>query len=78
MPFLSAWNGSDDSMVEFVSRHGLTFTNVRDGDGSLFARFGVPYQPAFALVAADGSVQVEQGAIGQDDLVARLEQLVTA
>ena len=42
-------------MQGFVSKYGLNFTNLNDSDGSLWARFGVPWQPAYLFVRPDGS-----------------------
>lgn len=62
-------------MQAFVDRHGLTFPNLRDDRGEIFARFGVPYQPAWAFVAADGSFDVSLGALSGDQLEALLAGL---
>ena len=72
-----AWNGSTESMGEFVDRHGITFTTLVDDDGSLFAHFGVPAQPAFVFVGADGSVDGMLGSMGDDELSERLEALAS-
>jgi peroxiredoxin len=70
-----AWFGNDASYQAFVERHGLTFDNLIDPTGELFARFGVPAQPAWAFVAADGTVATVLGALGEDQIVARLRRL---
>lgn len=62
-------------MQEFVDRHGLTFPNLRDDDGSVFVRFGVFGQPAWAFVDADGNVEPVFGALSDADLTARLAEL---
>jgi peroxiredoxin len=36
-----AWNGSEQSMQEFVDKHQLTFPNIKDNDGLVFAQFDV-------------------------------------
>jgi thiol-disulfide isomerase/thioredoxin len=43
------------AMQNFVSRYNLNFTNLNDSDGSLWARYGVPWQPAYVFYRADGS-----------------------
>jgi thiol-disulfide isomerase/thioredoxin len=43
------------SMQAFVSKYNLNFTNLNDADGSLWARFNVPWQPAYLFYRADGS-----------------------
>lgn len=58
-----AWVGDDDSFQEFIDRHGLTFPQISDDPGDVFARFEVPGQPAFAVVGADGEVQQIIGAV---------------
>ncbi len=50
-------------MQDFVQRHGITFPNVIDGNGDLFARFSVPVQPAWVFVAADGTADTNLGAL---------------
>jgi len=42
-------------MQGFVSKYNLNFTNLNDADGSLWARFGVPWQPAYLFFRPDGS-----------------------
>lgn len=63
-----AWLGDDASMVDFVERHGLTFPSARDGSGDLFARFGVPAQPAWVFVDAAGTAEVRLGAMEREEL----------
>lgn len=52
-----AWNSSEDEFQNFVDRYDLTFPQISDEAGDVFARFEVPTQPAFAIVTADGEVQ---------------------
>lgn len=56
-----AWTGSEPDFEEFVERHGLTFPNLSDASGEIFLRFGIPYQPAFAMVTPDGDVETLLG-----------------
>jgi thiol-disulfide isomerase/thioredoxin len=42
-------------MQGFVSKYNLNFTNLNDADGSLWARFNVPWQPAYLFYRADGT-----------------------
>ena len=42
-------------MQSFVSKYGLNFTNLNDADGSIWARYNVPWQPAWVFYRADGS-----------------------
>lgn len=39
----------------FVSKYNLNFTNINDADGSIWARFNVPWQPAYVFLRSDGS-----------------------
>ena len=41
----------------------LTFPQISDDDGKVFARFDVPYQPAMAVIDKAGVVQVSLGAV---------------
>lgn len=43
------------SAADFVSKYHLNFTNLNDADGSIWARFNVPWQPAYVFYRADGS-----------------------
>jgi thiol-disulfide isomerase/thioredoxin len=62
---------SDQAGIEsFVSNYGLgDVTHIVDGDGSLWSRFGVPYQPAFALINDDGEITVIQGSLGVNGIL---------
>lgn len=73
-----AWFGDENAMESFVDRHGLTFDNVDDSPGDVFARFGVPGQPAWAFVAADGSVTTRLGSLKGADLDSLLESTLAA
>ncbi len=47
-------------MRKFVADYGLAgFPHVVDADGSLWTRFGVTHQPAYAFVTGEGKVEVE-------------------
>ncbi len=70
------WNGTNDEIDGFVERHGLTFTNVRDADGSIFSSFDVAGQPAWVFQDADGERDLVLGALSEDDVTARLAALV--
>lgn len=72
------WNGSDEEIDQFVSRHGLTFTNVRDGDGGIFASFGVGGQPAWVFQDASGDREIVLGALGDTELSAKFADLAAA
>nr|MDP9464063.1 redoxin domain-containing protein [Actinomycetota bacterium] len=64
--------GDDASFQGFVDKHGLTFPQISDDPGDVFARFGVPYQPAMAIIDTAGVVEVSLGAIEEATLDAAL------
>jgi hypothetical protein len=43
------------AMQNFVSKYNLNFTNLNDADGSIWARFNVPWQPAYVFLRPDGT-----------------------
>lgn len=62
----------------FVAKYNLNFTNLNDADGSIWAHFGVPWQPAYLFVAPNGSstfVNNPTSAMGESDLAARVAAL---
>lgn len=65
-------------MQGFIDTFSIEFPQAVSEDGSLWARFGVPYQPAWVFVNDDGSAQVVQGAISEQDLTGILDQLIAA
>ncbi len=67
-----AWNGTQGEIDEFISRHGLTFPNVRDGDGEIFASFSVASQPAWVFQSKTGERVVESRALPEDEVNSRL------
>lgn len=68
------------AMQAFAARYNLGFTNLNDADGSLWARFGVPWQPAYLFVTADGTstfVNNPTSAMSEQDLTDRVRALTT-
>ena len=66
------------AMQDFVSKYHLNFTNLNDADGSLWARFNVPWQPAYLFVKADGTssfVNNPTSAMPQQELADRVAAL---
>lgn len=64
------------AMRAFVDRFGLgTFPHVADRDASIWKRFGVDYQPAYAFVSADGTIEVEKELLEPDELRQRVDAL---
>lgn len=68
--------GKVEDMKDFVDATGTDgLTHAVDSDGSLWQRFGIISQPAFAFVSADGSVETFSGSLGADDLRQATEDL---
>ncbi|MGK2930036.1 MAG: hypothetical protein ACSLFO_10720 [Acidimicrobiales bacterium] len=66
-------------MQSFIDRHGLgDFDHLVDDDGSLWQRFDIASQPAWAFVNDDGTVKRLVGALGEDGLRAEIDRLVAA
>ena len=70
-----AWQGNQAEIDEFVERHGLTFSNVLDADGSIFASFGVASQPAWVFQDEHGNREVVAGALDPAEVSTRLDAL---
>ncbi|MFH9071358.1 TlpA family protein disulfide reductase [Streptomyces alboflavus] len=63
-------------MKQFVADTGLDgIQHAVDTDGSLWSRFGVPAQPAVALVNDDGTVKVGLGPVGATQFGDEIERL---
>jgi hypothetical protein len=69
---------STDAMQRFVDEFSLNFPQAVSEDGSLWARFGVPYQPAWVFVDDDGQVTVIQGVLPDDELRRILDELAAS
>jgi len=71
-----AGHDSDDAHRAFVAEHGLEdMVTLVDDDGSLWARYGIDYQPAWVFIDEDGGTQVVAGGL-YEDLDARVRALV--
>jgi hypothetical protein len=70
-----AWNGSEQSMQDFVAKHQLTFANIKDNDGLIFSQFDVAYQPAWVFIQQDGTSETNLGAMDEVTLIEMLNQL---
>jgi thiol-disulfide isomerase/thioredoxin len=70
---------SDVGAVQnFVSKYHLNFTVVNDTDGSIWARYNVPWQPAWVFYNSDGTsafVNNPTAAISQQELSDRVTAL---
>ncbi|MEI8322352.1 MAG: hypothetical protein WCG49_04480 [Actinomycetes bacterium] len=67
-----AWNGTQGEIDEFISRHGLTFPNVRDGDGEIFASFSVASQPAWVFQNKSGQRDLQAQVLSEEEMNSRL------
>jgi thiol-disulfide isomerase/thioredoxin len=66
------------AMQGFVSKYNLGFPNLNDADGSIWARYNVPWQPAYVFYRADGSstfVNNPTSAMSESDLSDRVAAL---
>ena len=66
------------AMQGFVSKYNLNFTTLNDADGSIWARYNVPWQPAYVFYRADGSstfVNNPTSAMPQQELSDRVSAL---
>lgn len=50
-----AARSSVGDMQGFVDKYRLNFTNLNDADGSIWARYNVPWQPAYVFYKPDGT-----------------------
>lgn len=64
-------------MQGFISDTGITFDNINDSGGAIFKRFEVPYQPAWAFVARDGTTTVRIGLLSEQELTNLLNKLTS-
>ena len=56
VPFVGVAARSDVAAMQgFVSKYNLSFTNLNDADGAIWARYDVPWQPAYVFYRPDGS-----------------------
>lgn len=62
-------------MTDFVARHGISFQNINDNDGKIFAQFGVPYQPAWVFITKNGDATIRIGALDEVSLEKELQGL---
>lgn len=64
------------AMQEFVDKYGLGgFAEIADTDATVWARFGVTHQPAYAFVSTDGDIDVVKDSLSESDLTTRVHAL---
>jgi thiol-disulfide isomerase/thioredoxin len=57
------------AMQQFVEKYPVNgFTHLADTDGSVWAKFGVTHQPAFAFIRPDGGINVVKNPMSESDL----------
>ena len=68
------------AMQSFVDRYNLNFTNINDADGSIWAKYKVPWQPAYLFVSPNGStsfVNNPTSAMSEQELSDRVRALTS-
>src|SRR3954467_9727401 len=68
------------AMQAFASKYNLNFTTLNDADGSIWARYNVPWQPAHRFDRADGTstfVNNPTSAMSQQELQERVSSMST-
>ncbi|UQX10281.1 protein disulfide oxidoreductase [Candidatus Mycobacterium methanotrophicum] len=66
------------AIQDFVSKYHLNFTQLNDADGSIWARYNVPWQPAWVFYNSDGTstfVNNPTAAMSQQELSDRVTAL---
>jgi thiol-disulfide isomerase/thioredoxin len=67
------------AMRQFVDQYQMgSFPQLADLDGSVWQRFGVTAQPAYAFVTASGAVDVVEGTLSEQQLIQRINQLASS
>jgi hypothetical protein len=64
-------------MRAFVERYGLeSMPQVADVDDTIWARYGVRYQPAWVFIDDDGSTETYAGELAGPALDGRIQELL--
>ncbi|WNV88182.1 redoxin family protein [Umezawaea sp. Da 62-37] len=67
------------AMKEFVAKYDMNgFKHIADLDASVWKRFGVSAQPAFAFIDSAGKADVIIGSPTEEDILARIAKLIGA
>ncbi|MGH3906026.1 MAG: redoxin domain-containing protein [Pseudonocardiaceae bacterium] len=67
------------AMQSFVTKYQVgSFQHLADLDASIWRRFDVTYQPAYAFISRDGSVEVVKDQLTEAQLADRLRQLTAS
>jgi peroxiredoxin len=71
-----AWRDTAEAMQDFIDEFGLdSFPHLNDADERLFARFGVPFQPAWVFIDSEGDAARVLGSVPEEQLTTILEDL---
>ena len=66
-------------MQGFVTKYQVgSFQHLADLDASIWRRFDVTYQPTYAFISPDGSVEVVKDQLTKAQLADRLRQLTAS
>lgn len=64
------------AMRDFVQRFDLgSFPHIADTDATVWQRFGVTHQPAYAFVSSDGTIEMETSNLDDGELLDRIGAL---
>ena len=67
------------AMRDFVAKYEMSgFPHIADLDASVWQRFGVTAQPAFAFIGGDGEADVIIGSPTEEDIRARIAKITGA
>lgn len=67
------------AMQGFVTTYGVgSFPHLADLDGSVWLRFGVIRQPAYAFISPDGSIEMVKDQISETELADHLRRLTSS
>ena len=70
-----AWSGDTSSYEGFVTKHGISFINIDDTPGDVYAEYESPYQPAWVFIDTDRTVTRRLGAMSQTELDSIIAEL---
>jgi peroxiredoxin len=63
------------AMRQFIDKYRVDFTHLADTDASVWRRFGVTTQPAYAFIDSAGHVEVVKTQLGGNKLTSRVAAL---
>lgn len=66
-----------EQMENFVAQTGVTnFPHAADDDGDIWEFYDIGSQPSFVFINDDGTYETLLGALGEDRLSERIEELL--